>query len=309
MKSRKEYVILAGVVVLLILYLILRHSDRALYELPEISSLETAEISRLEIHTPDEFIRLDKQEDQWVLMPEAFPAAESKVDQMLAGLSDLTLTALVSESKNYSRYQLTDAEKILVKAWRGDRLVREVAIGKTAPSRRHTFIRLADDPDVYHARNNLRSRFDQTAAQLRDKTVLRFNAGDIHEIEIRKADETRLISRAEADVPGDAPENKGPLWRDAAGNTVPASEVEALLNPLSGLKCREFMEEDRKAELSDPIWTITLIGKKDHKLSIFEKETEDARRYPATSEETQTPFYLSTHRADTIMGAMNEDED
>lgn len=309
MKSRKEYVILAGVVVLLILYLLLRHSDRTLYELPEISSLETAEISRLEINTPDEFIRLDKQDDKWVLMPEAFPAAESKVDKMLAGLSDLTLTALVSESNNYSRYQLTDAGKILVKAWRDDQLVREVAIGKTAPSRRHTFIRLGDDPNVYHARNNLRSRFDQTAAQLRDKTVLRFDAADIREIEIRKADKTRLISRAEAEAPGDGPEDKGPLWRDAAGNTVAASEVEELLNHLADLKCREFMDEERKAELSDPICTITLIGKKDHKLSIFDREAEDARRYPATSEETQTPFYLSTHRANTIMEAMNEDED
>ncbi len=303
MKSRKEYVILAGVVVLLILYLLLRHSDRTLYELPEISHLETEEISRLEIHTSDASIRLEKQDDQWVLMPQARPAEESEVDKMLADLSDLTLTALVSESESYSRYQLTAAEKIQVKAWRGDKRVRELAIGKTAPSRRHTFVRLGDDPNVYHARNNLRSRFDQEAGQLIDKTVLRFDAADIHEIEIRKGGKTRLISRADAE----APEDKGPAWRDAAGNAVAAPDVEELLNHLADLRCREFMDEGRKTQLSDPIYTISLTGRKTHKLSVFDRETEDAQSYPAVSGERQTPFYLSAQRANTIMETMDEE--
>ena len=38
---------------------------------------------------------------------------------MLDVIEELTLTALVSESKNYVRYDLSHDEKITVKAWKG----------------------------------------------------------------------------------------------------------------------------------------------------------------------------------------------
>jgi len=310
MKSRKEYIVLAVVVIVLILYLFLRHSDRTRYELPEINSLDKAEISRIAINTPDEEIRLEKQEDRWVLMPQGHPADDQKMNKMLDTLDDLALTALVSESESYSRYQLADDEKILVKAWSNEQLVRALAIGKAAPSHRHTFVKLGDDPNVYHARNNFRSRFNQSAARLRDKTVMRFKAADIKKIEIRQADKRRLISRSRHPGPSDevsdtGSEDKALLWQDADGNTVAAADVEELLDNLSDLQCREFIAEDRKSEFTDPIYNITLSGKKDHTLSIFASPTEADETYPATSAQTQTPFYLSAHLANTIMEAID----
>jgi hypothetical protein len=73
----------------------------------------------------------------------AFPPRLAQ--EMLDTLGGLTLTALVSESKNYALYELDDAQKANVKAWQGDQLKRDVDVGKAAPSFRHTFVRLAGD--------------------------------------------------------------------------------------------------------------------------------------------------------------------
>ncbi|MBW1691689.1 MAG: DUF4340 domain-containing protein [Deltaproteobacteria bacterium] len=67
---------------------------------------------------------------------------------------------MVSESRDYSRYQLDDEHKITVKAYIGEKLTRELDVGKAAPSYRHTFVRLKENEFVYHARENFRNAFD-----------------------------------------------------------------------------------------------------------------------------------------------------
>ena len=60
---------------------------------------------------------------------------------MLSAIENLTLTALVSESKNYNLYDLNEEKRINVKAWQGENLKRDVDLGKTASSFRHTFVK------------------------------------------------------------------------------------------------------------------------------------------------------------------------
>ena len=49
MKTKKEYIILAIIIIALSVYLVMRRSDRTLYELPEIPQVSQKEITRLEI--------------------------------------------------------------------------------------------------------------------------------------------------------------------------------------------------------------------------------------------------------------------
>ena len=103
---------------------------------------------------------------------------------MLDNIEKLTLTALVSESKNYNRYDLSGEAKINVKAWQGDSLKRDIDVGKTASSFRHTFVKTAGDDRVFHARGNFRNTFDTTVDDLRDKTILTYTPSDIQQIQI-----------------------------------------------------------------------------------------------------------------------------
>jgi len=186
MKIKKEYVILAGVMVALILYLVLHRSNRTHYKLPDITEISGKQISKLEIGKADKTLALNKKDTTWYIDPKGYPADSDKVKNMLDVIEKLTLTALVSESKNYVRYDLTDGKKITVQAWKGKTLSREFDIGKTANTYQHTFVRLATDSNVYHARGDFRRKFDQTVNDLRDKTVLSYTQKDIRDITLTK---------------------------------------------------------------------------------------------------------------------------
>ena len=321
MKSKKEYIILIAVAIVLVLYLVLHQSDRTLYQLPEMPDLSDKEISRLEIQTPDETIELKKEAGQWVIKPQDYKAAENKIDKMIDTIKDFKLTALVSESESYTRYDLSEDERIMVKAWADNEPVRTFAVGKAAPSHRHTFVKLPEDPNVYHARDNFHRNFDQTVADLRDETVLALNTEEIQAVEITRPDKQLKFARTqpepdvavssgeseEAQEPKeDAPEK--PVWQDTEGNEVEASEVKNLLNSLSDLKCKNYINDREKSDFSDPIYEVTLTGPETYTLSIFEKAAKDDNNYPAVSSGSQYPFNLSANKAETIMDAIEKAE-
>ena len=110
MKLKKEYLILAVVIVALSVYLIMRSSDRTQYQLPEVAPVAAKDISRLQITRDKEKAVITKQDEKWYIAPEKWLADESKIQDMLKAIENMTLTALVSESRNYSLYDL-DAKK------------------------------------------------------------------------------------------------------------------------------------------------------------------------------------------------------
>ena len=162
MKIKKEYLILLLVIVALSAYLFMRKEDRSLYELPVLPEVSKKEISKIEILKGNTGMVLNKKDEKWYIAPQNYPADGNLVDGMLAELETLTVTTLVSESGDYQRYDLGDDKKITVKAWDGEKLLRNFEVGKAASSFRHTFVKLAEDNRVYHARNNFRNTFDKT---------------------------------------------------------------------------------------------------------------------------------------------------
>ncbi|NIS75020.1 MAG: DUF4340 domain-containing protein, partial [Deltaproteobacteria bacterium] len=110
-------------------------------------------MSKIEISKPEGSIILSKRDNSWYIDPKGYSAESQKIKKdMLVTIEKLTLTALVSESKTYSRYHLGNDKKISVRAWAGNKLRREFEVGKAAPSLRHTFVKIAGDDRVYHAR-------------------------------------------------------------------------------------------------------------------------------------------------------------
>ena len=126
----KEFIVLAVVIILLGTYLFLRKNDRSQYELPAVSTVNSQEISRIEIISTGNTVELKRSGDQWQIGEKLYPADESKVKNLLEALERLKLTDLVSEAKAYARYDLSDEKKISVKAWANEQLVRNIDIGK-----------------------------------------------------------------------------------------------------------------------------------------------------------------------------------
>lgn len=317
MKSKKEYIILGIVIAALAAYLVFHNTDRTHYELPVIPEIQDFDISYIKITKGPETVELKQKDDHWLIYPEKYPADEQKIDPMVDAIKTLTVTAMVSEAESYHRYELDSENKIRVRAGSDDNILRTFDIGKAAPSHRHTFVKLPDDKRVYHARGNFSSDFDQTKAQLRDKTVLSVDRNQVQQVTITDKDGNTVLQMAqvpaqtedEAETEKDAAEDNALskdvapelVWRDADGNPVAEANINNFFNNVSNLKCQSYIKDKTKADFIDPLYTITMTGAKTWTLSIFEKLNKDDDTYPAISSENDYPFMLPAHKMDNMV--------
>jgi hypothetical protein len=311
MKIKKEYIILAIIIIALSVYLVMRRGDRTLYELPEMPQVSQKEITRLEITRGKTVIDLTKKDDSWYIAPKEYPADAGKVKNMLDNIEKLTLTALVSESQNYDLYDLSGEAKINVKAWQADSLKRDIDVGKTAPSFRHTFVKTAGDDRVFHARGNFRDTFDITVNDLRDKTVLTYTPADIQQIQITQENQSFMLTRTqlpakEEPPPAEKKESASPPaqktgWQTPEGRTGDEAAVNQLLNTLSKLRCESFIEDRGKEDFTAPLINIRLKGSQEYSLSIFAKTEEKESEQPAISSASKYAFRLNDSAAQGIM--------
>ena len=311
MKLKKEIFILVAVVIALSVYLAIRKQDRALYDLPKLPPLTRNEVTRIEIEGPQPKLILNRTDGSWTVGEEKYPAAGSKVQQIIDTIEGLTLTELISASGDMTRYDLTADKKIHVRAWAGDTVVREFDIGKTAPSFRHTFVRISGNPNVYNALENFRSKFDQQIADLRDKQVLSFPVSEVQQVALTRGAASLLLERKpmamqqddsqpkkEADT---APVKAEMIWQSAEGVPADQARIDRLLAALSQLSCDSYVADRSKADFSDPIYEIRVKGSRDYAVAIFEKLSDEADKNPATSSENAYPFYLPDWQVKNLM--------
>jgi hypothetical protein len=311
MKIKKEYLILILIIAALSAYLFMRSLNRTHYQLPEIPSLDPGKITKIEISHKDVSIVLQKKDNQWYLDPPGYLADASRVKDMLKVLETFRLTALISEAKDYSRYDLDPEKRINVKAWLGDTLQRNLDIGKAAPSFRHTFVRLDDDSRVFHASDSFRSKFELTVDNLRDKNVLSFKPADIHEIQINRDQTSVKLVRSEAPVDPtvsqDEKTDTAPSaamkfeWQSSDGKKGNDQDINRLLTALGSLRCEQYIDDRDKESFSNPIYTVILKAAQDYRLDIFAKLKPEGKNHPAVSSANDYPFFLSESQVQQIM--------
>jgi hypothetical protein len=339
MKIKKEYIILLIVIVSLAGYLVMRSRTPSGFELPQPEALEKNKINRLLIIKNGSNIELTQKDEKWFLEPKQYPADSVKIGNMLNAVANLSLTALVSESGNYERYDLTDDKKIHVQAFAEGSQKREFDIGRAAPTFQHTFVKLSGDPNVYHAKGSLNNTFNYDTDGLRDKTVLSFDMQSINELEIQKDGQTLRISRKavaqnekSADQQGQEPtrqpsqadEQAGEAgkadpeaesesaaaeqtrWEDAGGQAVDKTAVEGLLSTASRLQCDEFMADEASRDLKQDQEKWRLIFKNDQEAfsitayAAANQGDKDDTQVPAIASGTPYAFQLAQTRVKTF---------
>jgi hypothetical protein len=268
MKVKKEYIALILIIIGLSVYLFMRSSSRTLYQMPELDGLGGNSLI------------LKKKDNQWYLEPTGFLADKTKVNAMLNVFEALTLTALVSESKDYNRYDLHAEKRITVKVWQQAALKRNFDIGKAA-----------DD--------------------LRDKTVLSFKTTDIQQVQIIKDAHSVKLVRSEVPVtPAAAQQQKTETtpaaavkfeWQNDNGEKGNERNLNRLLATLGDLKCADYINDRQKNAFSAPIYTVKLKGVQDHQLEIFAKLENDDKRYPAVSSDSDYPFWVTDNQVQQFM--------
>jgi hypothetical protein len=292
--------------------------------LPELKSIDAGTLTKIEIIKKDQGLTLVKKDDRWLIDPEGYPTDDTKIKEITDIVLNLNLTDLVSRAKNYTRYELDEEKAIHVKAYQDDRVVREFDIGKAAPTRSHTFVKLQDDDRVFHAAKSFRWNFDKKVNDLRDKVVMKLDKNEISRIEVDKEGQKHLFTKTAKPVETKAEEKKDEekkdepvppvepqtetIWTMQDGKEGNKSGLDSLLDQLADLKCDEYIEDKEKEDFKEPVYTIKLKGKKDYILSIYEKFEEKEKgsdtgveKYPVVSSENPYPFLLSKYTAERLM--------
>jgi hypothetical protein len=302
----KEIAILFFIIAVLAFYIFSEKGEKTHYKLPELPRIENSDVSRMTIKKKDGTITLLKEQEKWFVGEKKYPADESRVKGMIQKIASLKLTDLIAESGNYARYELDDEHGIEVSIFKGDDLLRHVLIGKPASSYRHTFVRIGDDPRVYHSEGNFRAEFNRSISDLRDRKVLAISE-EITDITLKKGDRELKMVRVKAPVsedtgeketsPGGADEEKA-QWTTVDGRAVKSEEIEKIVNSLSNFMCDGFIEDRKKEDFNSPSYKITLKGINEFSISFFDKK--DAK-YQAVSSYSEYPFLVSEWKAKQLM--------
>lgn len=293
---KKEYLILALVILALGAYLVLNKENRSHYTLPDPPAIEAGKIDRIVIHKQALALELTQEAGAWVVTEKKFPADLPSVNNMLDVIRNLKISALISETKDLVRYELDEAHRIEVKAFQGPSSLMEFSIGKTAPSLNHTFVMLADDTRIYQADKSFTKFFDKSVEDLRDKQVLNFKQDSIQKITLEKDGVSKVLR---ASPPTDDKEKISWKFED---DTAPDREtVTNLLSSLSFLACQGFSDTLSKQELEKqiPLAKITLENEIPMVLNIFKQDPEEAML--GTSSMSPYAFVLESFKARDIL--------
>ncbi|UCF06775.1 MAG: DUF4340 domain-containing protein [bacterium] len=306
MKFKREYLFLAVIIVALVVYLIFKNTDRTHYSLPELPGVNQSEITRIAIQRGDSIVTLERRDERWLIQPQGYPADKGKVDKILEAAAGLSLSTLVSESKSYTQYELTDETRIGIEAFRDDVSVRKFDIGKVASTYRHTFVRLEGDHRVYQARDDIRRPFDYTIDKLRDNVAMKYDRDSVTGITVTGTEGSLTLTKNDTAMPVTPPigadsiqSEPPPKWQAADGRAADEQTVDRIVISLSNLTCDGYIIGKTKEDFSEPIYTVTVGVAEPAILSIFEKGEDD--KYPAVSNQNDYPFWLPEWRVKQIM--------
>lgn len=306
---KKEFIILLILIAGICLYLFMYNPDKTNYSLPDLPEISKDKISRIEIAKADSLLILKQKDHKWWINSENYPADSGKIEELTDLIEKIKLTALVSESGNFTRYDLDADKKITVKVMEGENLMLNFDIGKKAPSFQHTFIRLDKDKRVYHGNGNFTDKFNQTIDDLRDKRVVSFNRNKINKITLGNKDKKITLLHKEVHLESEPDKKDGKkesddkelIWQTEDGQKYDTFKIESLITSIHGLKCAGFIYDKKKEDYKKSEYTIIIQAEKEYKLSIFPKADEESINYPVIFSEIDYPFSLSKYRAEEIM--------
>lgn len=310
---KKEVLILIVIIVALAGYLAFKKQDRRHYTLPDPPAVNTEKIDRLTVEKKDRTLDFTRTDSGWKVTEHAYPADGAGVRQMLDTLSGLTLSALVSEKQDLTRYELDDDHGLTVTAFEEETPVLSVKIGKTAPTYNHTFVMLKNDPGIYQAKDAFRSHFNKSLDEFRDRRVLTFQEDHIRAITIQTPEKQVVLTAREP--AGDDTQTKGPVFRYPDGTAPDPETVSNLLNSLSALTCDRFLPDKDKPglETASPDLTVMLENESLLVLKLFDTDTDGGIAISSMNDHVFTlkPYVMEdiTSYAHDLAGLTPEDND
>ena len=338
---KKEYFMLAAVIAVLCAYLVLHKENKTNYTTPDVPVVKIKDIKEIKIVKGKKNVSLKKEDGNWFVTDKQYPADKTKVMAMLNIIAKLSLSDLISQSNDTTRYELDSEHRIGIIAKNDSgSILRKFNVGKTAPTYRHTFVTMGNDNDVYYANGNFRSDFDHDIDGFRDKTIFSFKEDAINDIKIEKGKNKKEFFIKEENVP-ESKNSTGKLmqksnemkkklhetkeklkdrkintpevkkWVSKGDSLFSVRDIKDLVSELADFKCARYTDNDSKDvyQVKTPLCVIH-IKKKNHienkgDMVIFIYPKNKNGNYPGICSEIRYPFILGSYEGNNILSRVN----
>jgi uncharacterized protein DUF4340 len=205
----------------------------------------------------EEVVLVKTGDDAWSLKkPTEAKANTSNVKSLLENLSKLSLTELISSSKDdYARWSVSDEKALHASFFKGDESLFDVYFGENGS--RGQMTRLAKQDGVYAVKGFSKWLYERSAKDWRDKSMLKFDDKDVVKVEIKNQNGLFTFDKAGAGWTGKhgkAAASQKPIEK------FQASKVDDLLRAYKALSAADFGDGKKPADvgLSDPAATVTI---------------------------------------------------
>ncbi len=226
------------------------------------------EANKIEVIKGEEIQELSRVENKWVVSSKSgVDADQGAVNEMINKAEEITKNDIASTNPEKKSSFEVDESGVEIKMYSGDSLITDFFVGKAGADFNSTYVRLAEEDDVYLTKNYIRMYFDKT--DFRDLTVLDFDKEQVSEIKIdQKGKEITILMKEEGKWKAE--------WYDEF--KMDESKVTSLLSSLSKLSAKDVIVDKSLSEtgLDSPsmVLTVKMENGEENILFVGDKENE-----------------------------------
>ena len=214
-------------------------------------------------------VRLYKEDESWrveLADNKTAPVPQNKIDQILKQLMEVKPERLAGRgTEKWTEFEV-DTSATRIEIYEGSDKTLDLVIGKFTfqqPRTMKTFVRLAEDTDVYETNGFLSMTFNQDADYYRDQTLIQGKVDNWKTINFSyPADSSYQLSKV------------NDKWKLSTGDEIDSAKTAAELKSLSSIRGNEFIDID-KGILPLPQYKLTIIKDDDSQIEVFGYEIDD----------------------------------
>jgi uncharacterized protein YkuJ len=249
-------------------------------------------------------LNMAKKEGKWFINEKSYTGDSDLIEALERKARDFKLLDLVSDKGYYDRYDLTEDKAVTVFINGKGKVLRKIVIGKAGSTNNHSYIRFDDRKEVYLASGIMKSDFNLSVSDLRDKRIFDLKKEDIKFFRISyggKNFDFQLFQNKKV-TDGKEENSESPerwVCRGYKDLELSDSAVNSILALFSPLNAAEFPENADKEKNGKIVCVVTIpYGDKKFELEIYSSKENDM--HYAWTEESEYVFTLGTWQTEKL---------
>ena len=250
-----------------------------------------ADPDKLTIENAGTLIELVKSDDGWTIGEKRYKADTNTIDGLVNAVKNIRVLDTVAQAGSDAvdeRYEIDKANAIVVKAYKGNELVRTLTIGKTSSTGSQSYVTLDGKKDIYLVSGTLRDTFKKDVAALRSKVVYAVDTSDL--TAVSESMGSTVLSIVKSGDPA--------AWTATGGAAnVDAEKAASWAASLATLNADSWLDDDFVLPAASESVTVITAGGKAITVSVYKEGDGDEAKYYGTCSETPYKFSLSRYSA------------